>query len=276
MGAKATFDPVTKLITLTEAPDGNNRVTVDAKADLYSDAKEDWLNDLNLNKYRFPFTTIGGNDLGGGIFAGAYYFLDNSAGWRIKPYEADHYLTIVGNLYGLDSLLPIVIPTTGDFSVVVQFERSSLTQQLATGSGLSPAQDALLTQIGTDTADIPGSVWDEPISTHLASNTFGRQAWVAGAIIQDTQVTGTPSITQVQLLAGSSEDDHYNDLQIVPKQGAVNGQARIVVDYDGASKTVTVDEPWTQAPGVGDAIMLRAIHNHPKTQIAQAVWDHTQ
>ena len=161
MGAKATFNPVTKIITLTEAPDGNDRVTVDTKRDLYSDAKEDWIADPALNKFRFPFSTIGGNDLGGGVQAGAYFFLNNTAGWRIAPYEADHYLTIVGNLFGLDASLPVFNATTGGYSVVVQLERSSLTQQVAVGSGLSLAQDALLTQIGNDVTTIPQDVWDE-------------------------------------------------------------------------------------------------------------------
>jgi hypothetical protein len=152
MGAKATFDPVTKLITLTQAPDGNGRVTIDAKIDLYSDAKEDWKTDLNLNKFRFPFTTVGGDDLGGGVQAGAYFFLDNAAGWRIRPYNAAHYLTIVGNLYGKDPAQPIVVPTAGAFSVIVQFERSSLTQQVQTGGGS-----------GLTLADIAGAVWDEPL-----------------------------------------------------------------------------------------------------------------
>ena len=86
MGTNATFDPVNKLITLTEVPVGSPaKATLDVQVDLYSDAKEDWLTNLSLNKFKFPFTAIGGNDLGGGVYAGAYYFLDNTSGWSIQP-----------------------------------------------------------------------------------------------------------------------------------------------------------------------------------------------
>ncbi len=117
--------------------------------DLYSDAKEDWLTDDNLNKYRFPFTTIGGQDRGNGVFAGAYYFLDNASGWRIRPYEDNHGLAVEGNLFGADPNLPLFVPTLGGFSVVVRLNTSSLTQQVSTGSGLSPEQDTKLSEAHT-------------------------------------------------------------------------------------------------------------------------------
>ena len=131
MGAHANFDPIAKLITLTTAPVGGE-VNMDTLIDLYSDAKEDWLADPVLRrKFVIPFRVIGGDDLGGGLDAGAYFFLRNDLGWRIRPYEADHSLTITGNLYAQDVNLPITVPTLGGFTVSFRLTTSSLTQRVA-------------------------------------------------------------------------------------------------------------------------------------------------
>jgi len=152
MGLKATFDPAAKLITLTGAPVGGF-VNIDVAADLYSDAKKDWLSDLNLNKYRFPFVAIGGQDLGNSIFAGSYYFLDNASGWRIRPYEADHFLELEGNLFGTDPAQGLFVPTVGGFNVVARLNTSSLTQRVVSGSGINDQ----------DKQDIAQAVWDEDL-----------------------------------------------------------------------------------------------------------------
>lgn len=55
-------------------------VTLDAQKELYSEAKLQWKTDLNLNKYKFLFRdSFGGQDIGGGKVAGAYYF------WIMQP-----------------------------------------------------------------------------------------------------------------------------------------------------------------------------------------------
>ena len=160
MALKATFDPIAKLISLTSAPDVNGFVRLDVQKDLYSDGKADWQNDLNLNKFNFPFTTFGGNPLGDGVFAGAYYILDNTSGWRIRPYPADQELTINGNLFGLDPTVRLFVPAESMSKVLIRLNTSSLTQQVQSGSGLSVAQDQLLTDIGNQTDSIPDDVWE--------------------------------------------------------------------------------------------------------------------
>lgn len=123
MADKVTFDASNRLIIV------DSGITyIDVKVDLYSDAKEDWKSDPVLNRLRFPFRTIGGDPLGGGIFAGAYFFLQNDLGWRLRPYEGDHELTLFGNLYPEDAALDIVVPTLGSFTVTIRLETSSLTQ----------------------------------------------------------------------------------------------------------------------------------------------------
>ena len=161
MGTYATFDAPTKTITIIK-PSVGGAVSINAQSDIYSAAKADWISDNTLNKFRFPFSTIGGDDLGGGVFAGAYYFLDNISGWTILPLEEDHRLTIVGNLFGLDPAQPIVSPTAGAFTVIVQFERSSLTQAIVTGGGG-----------GATAGEIADAVWDEDMAVHVAAGSAG-------------------------------------------------------------------------------------------------------
>ncbi|GAG80180.1 unnamed protein product [marine sediment metagenome] len=123
MANKIQFDAVNRLIIV------NDGVTeLDAKGDLYSDAKENWKDDVTLNRLRLPFRTIAGDPLPGGLVVGAYFFLQNQAGWRIRPCETDHELLIKGNLYPEDEGLPMFVSTLGGYTVSISLERSSLTQ----------------------------------------------------------------------------------------------------------------------------------------------------
>jgi hypothetical protein len=107
------------------------------KADLYSDAKEDWLAGGAVMGFDFPIRVIGGDPVGGGVFAGDLYFLRD--GWKLRPDEADHTLTITGNLF-LDEgeAGQLVVPTLGDFTVLVMGVRSNLVLGITT-TGTAPA-----------------------------------------------------------------------------------------------------------------------------------------
>ncbi|MFQ6062619.1 MAG: hypothetical protein ACE5J9_05530 [Methanosarcinales archaeon] len=154
MGAKVTFDGDNRLIIV------NSGVTsLDVEVDLYSDGKEDWKTDPDLKKLRFPFRVIGGDPLGAGLNAGAYFFLQNQAGadWRIRPQEADHELVITGNLYAEDASLPIFVPTLGDYTVTIRLETSSLTQEKEVPGTLSPS----------DKQDIANYVWNHTTGVNV-------------------------------------------------------------------------------------------------------------
>ena len=120
-----SFDGANRLITLTTG------TTSFSAQDLYSRWK-DWAATDDNSKYVEAFRTIGGDPLGGAVTAGDYYFLNNAEGWRIRPQEADHSLSIDGNLYGEDPALPIFSPTIGSYNVLVTRSLSSLTQTATT------------------------------------------------------------------------------------------------------------------------------------------------
>jgi len=143
MGAKATFNSITRIIKLTEAPtliDGEQVVELDVKIDLYGDQKEDWLaNPTTLRKVRPPFSVIGGQTTPTGS-AGNTFF--QRSDWKIEPYDASHILRISGNLYSDDGKSPFIVPSGGTYMVQIERVVSNIvdTVTFTTGSAVT-AQD---------------------------------------------------------------------------------------------------------------------------------------
>lgn len=122
------FDGGSRLITLTPG------TTIINVRDLYSRWK-DWV--LDGNSWALPaFESVGGNALGGGRYAGDYYFL--LPGWAILPHDADHILGVDGNLFPLVIGAALFAARPGR-TIQIQFERSQRTQTIAVGSGVLPS-----------------------------------------------------------------------------------------------------------------------------------------
>lgn len=204
MAAKATFDVVNKLILLDVVAPVSSRVEINTQIDLYSDAKEEWQAEA-FQKFEFPFTTIGGNDLGGGLEAGDYYFLRTDLGWRIRPYEQSHTLTLTGNIYPIDSEDDIIVPTSTSVTVATVLERSQLTQTV---------QDQI--------AQTASAVWAQSVST-AASSTYGgvmRQLSYQGKIFLDgdlgTAGTAWPLGTQQYPVSNFADALTISNAESVP------------------------------------------------------------
>jgi hypothetical protein len=154
--AKVTFDGPNKLIIV------NSGVTeLSVQIDLYSDWKEWWgLGDNS--KYFAAFRTIGGDPLSPSVSVGDYYFLQNQVtdgGWRIRPYEGDHVLTITGNLVPEDATKALFTSTLGDWNVLITLQTSSLTQ----------------TAGGTTPSEIGAAVWDPLATLYNTPGTMGAK-----------------------------------------------------------------------------------------------------
>lgn len=176
--ATVTYDTTNKLLVLDQvAPDGDNRVTLQVKRDIYSDAKRQWLSNPTLFKLEFPFSAVGGFDLGNGVLSGTDYFLSNDV-WKVKPYEADHELALQGNLRGSNPTASLFVPTTGAYRITIIYERSSLTQVVTN----SPEQ----------LQSFADAMWDEPLSEHTGSGTSGRAL---------SDVSGSSSATPAAIAA---------------------------------------------------------------------------
>lgn len=126
------FDPVTKRIVLD---------TTDVTATEIYSRWVDWVAIGDNSKWTQAFRTVGNDDLGGGIAIPVYLFLMN--GWRVRPMEANHTLTITGNLF-VDGGGDPIVPTLGVFNVlvksVVPVQAQTVTISGTGGSGASAAE----------------------------------------------------------------------------------------------------------------------------------------
>ena len=147
------FDGVNRIITLEAVVNGV--LTVDVLEDLYEDAK-DWYRATSENrKVPFPFVSDGGNPLTSIINQGAYIFLNNVAGWRIKPAENEGTYFFIGNLAVLDTELPALVPTDGGFTVGI-FGLQPVTQGVVPEMRSNLAFQTFQNQVCFDPGNVTG------------------------------------------------------------------------------------------------------------------------
>jgi flagellin-like hook-associated protein FlgL len=115
---------------------------------LYSAYKE-WLLIGDNTKYQLALSAIGGDPIGPGRFLGTTFFLEN--GWKIRPFEGNHALTVTGNLYTRDGSSPFV-PTLGTFNVLINTTTSNLVDTISTGGGGSVDNTAIATAVWNRTS----------------------------------------------------------------------------------------------------------------------------
>jgi hypothetical protein len=105
---KYTFLPTSRLIILSPG------VTEISGIEAYSVWKR-WA--IANPQYLPAFRVIGGDTITDTISVSNYFFLTN--GWRFRPQEASHTLTIDGNLT-VDGGGDPVVPTLGNFNVMIK------------------------------------------------------------------------------------------------------------------------------------------------------------
>ena len=101
--------------------------------------------------------------------------------------------------------------------------------------------------------DLVDNIWDEVLTgaTHNIINSAGRRMREAGAPLireESAQGPGTGN-NQIQLDAGASAIDNvYDPAMVVIIDGTGNGQSRLILEYNGTTKTATVDKNWRVNP----------------------------
>jgi len=125
-------------------------------------------------------------------------------------------------------------------------------------------------------AAISDAVWDEALSGHTVSGSTGKtlNQLKEGIIsidgsVNDTSATATTFVTNLT----ASTSGFYHDKIIVFVSGTLNGQARHIETYNGTTKSITVSQAFTSAPGNGDEFLILATHEHSLGEIADAVLD---
>jgi hypothetical protein len=141
--SKVTFDGGNRLIIV------NSGVTeIDIKADVYAAWKE-WVIDADHAKWLPAMSAAGGDPTTAGRALGATFFMEN--GWKLRPYEGHHRLTITGNLYSRDGSDPFV-NTVGAFNVRIVMAVSNLVDTVEGGGGGG----------GLTKSDVREAVWEAP------------------------------------------------------------------------------------------------------------------
>jgi hypothetical protein len=123
-----TFDGPNKLIIVDAG------VTYFTAEQIYSDWKE-WLKLSDNAKYVKAFLSDGRSSTGAGTFSTPYIFLTND--WKVRPQEANHTLTVDGNLLVEGGVGSPYVPTLGTFQVLIDpINRSDLPiVEVDTGTG---------------------------------------------------------------------------------------------------------------------------------------------
>lgn len=199
--AKFIFDGPNKLFIARSGV-----TTFDVQIDLYSDWKEELLLSDNM-KFLPALRTVGGDPLTAGRTLGDSYFLTN--GWRIRPYEAEHRLLIDGNLFTEEGD-SVVVPTTGDFNVLVEMFVSNLVDSTVSQIEISNLQFLIESQR----------------STHKA---FGSIAYV-------DPINGNDVVNN-----GTSKEEAYLTIQHAIDT-ASPGNGDIVFVFNDSSGPITVTE----------------------------------
>lgn len=130
-----SIDPANKRLILDSA-------SVTAQA-IYV-AWVDWIAASDNSKYLPAFRTAGGDDLGGGLLIPAYYFLLN--GWKVRPMESNHNLTITGNLFVDGGGVPVV-STLGTYQVNVNYTVPVQAQGISTSGSTGPTAAEIAAEV---------------------------------------------------------------------------------------------------------------------------------
>lgn len=201
--------------------DGNSkRIILDSVNVSASQIWSAWV-DWHVVNQQWPlaFRQVGGDSLGSGLFIPPYFFLMN--GWRVRPMEANHDLTITGNLFVDGGGVPVV-RTLGPYQVNVNYTVPVQAQSFATGG-------SNLNQ--TDIDNIVLSVWNALKSNSGISGSYGEH--LKG--LQNSSGSNVISVTagNISRLVGSDQggtlttiqahDDSYHSTGEVSGEGlAVN------------------------------------------------------
>ena len=157
------FDPAAKRIVLDSAS-----VTA---TELYS-RSADWLALDDNAKYGAVFRQVGGDDLGAGLSIPPYFFLQNT--WRVRPMEANHNLTVTGNLFVEGGGVPVV-QTLGTYQVNVNYTVPVQAQGISTSGSTGPTAAEIAAEL---LAQLQASVI--PVNVKQVNGVLLQGAGVAG------------------------------------------------------------------------------------------------
>lgn len=179
---KVTFDGFNKLILVNFG-----ETSLDFRTDVYSAWKE-WLLDPNHinSKYPIAISVIGGDPLPGARALGTTFFIEN--GWRMRTWDGDHSLTVIGNVYTREGA-PIFVPTLERVTTTIELVNSTLPETLLPTVVLS----------NTDITAVTNRVWNEDLTSYTTANTAGRY-------VKDTSITTANTVIAIDQISADIQN----------------------------------------------------------------------
>ena len=121
------------------------RIILDSASVTAAEIWSRWVDWHRANtEWPLAFSLVGGIALGGGLFIPPYFFLLN--GWRVRPMESSHNLTITGNLF-VDGGGAPVVATLGTYQVNVNYTVPVQAQGISTSGGSGPSAAAIAAEV---------------------------------------------------------------------------------------------------------------------------------
>jgi hypothetical protein len=170
---KCTFDGYNRLIIVAPGV-----TQIDVKKDVYSDWKE-WGQLWDNAKYPAALRTVGGDPTIGEQSLGATFFLIN--GWRMKTWEGDHILNVVGNLYVEGGGEPFV--STHGYTIQVNMAVSNLTEIIDQSAEDAVISRKILTNRQVEAEDgTVVTIYDDDSLTPLGTWTWSEENKTRGKL----------------------------------------------------------------------------------------------
>ena len=167
----------------------------------------------------------------------------------------------------IDGIVDSILDDTGTSGVVLA--AGSVTASVIATDAIDA--DALAADAVGEIAD---GIWDEAKSGHNVAGSFGKAVrQIQEGIVSDESTVNDAAATTTSFVTALTEatDDHYNQKVITFIDGNLSGQSRVISDYNGTTKAITVDEAFTEAPANGDGFIVLAFHQHTITEIKTEV-----
>ena len=137
-----------------------------------------------------------------------------------------------------------------------------------------PASISALNNLSS--TDVTNAVWDASTSSHNVAGSFGRafRQVKEGLVSIDGQVndlsaTASSFITNLS----AAVDDFYNGQTLHFISGSLAGQSQVIRDYNGTTKTITLDSALTSAPANADEFIVLSTHVLATSEITDAIWN---
>ncbi len=247
--------------------DGSNkRIILDSTSVTASElwtAYVDWLDaDSDNHRWGAAMSQTGGDDLGGGLYIPIYVFLLN--GWRVRPMESNHTLTITGNLFVDGGGATPLVATLGSYRVIAQFTVPVQAQAYDAGGGSAPTASQVASAVRTELTPELDTIGDLTVTAGNVNANLKAvdDSTTAAGLLRRSLLTmragtvqaGSTATSIITDLAESTNNIFTNRI-ISFYAGGIAVATGDVTAYNGTTKTLTVSS-LPVAPTAGDTFVI--------------------